>query len=134
MSVKVIKKCLLIIAGSVSLLLAIFGIFIPLLPTTPFLLLASFCYLRSSQRLYNWLINHRIFGTYIYNYLTYRAIDKKTRMGALIFLWASLSFSIFIVPNLHLRIFLITVGVGVSVHILTLKTMNRKIKYVAKQQ
>lgn len=134
MNVKAIKKYLLIFGGSVSLLLGILGIFLPVLPTTPFLLLTSFCFLRSSKRLYNWLINHRILGSYIYNYVTYRAINKNTRIGAMIFLWASLSFSIFVVPNLHLRIFLIVVGVGVSIHLFTLKTMNKRIECVAKQQ
>ncbi len=82
-----LKKYVYITIGSLSLILGIAGIFIPVLPTTPFLLLASYLYLRSSERMYNWLINHKIFGAYIYCYLTYKAIPKKTKVGTMIFLW-----------------------------------------------
>lgn len=126
MIILVAKKYLLIFAGSISLVLGIVGVFIPVLPTTPFLLLSSFCFLRSSKRLYNWLINHKLFGSYIYNYLTYRAINKNTRIGALIFLWLSLLVSIFFVSNLHMTIFLFAVGIGVSIHLFTLKTLNKE--------
>lgn len=60
MSIKSLKKYLLIIMGTISLILGTVGIFIPILPTTPFLLLASYCYIRSSKKLYNWLINHKV--------------------------------------------------------------------------
>lgn len=124
MIVKSIKKYVLIFIGSISLTLGIAGVFIPVLPTTPFLLISSFCYIHSSKRLYNWLINHKIFGEYIYNYMTYRAVKRSTKIGALIFLWLSLMISMLIVSNLHLRIFLFTVGVGVSIHLFTLKTLS----------
>lgn len=119
-----IKKYLLIFLGSASLTLGIIGVFIPVLPTTPFLLLASFCYLRSSKRLYNWLINHKIFGAYIYCYITYKAIPMKTKVGTLIFLWSTLIVSMILVPSLHIRIFLLVVGVGVTIHLLILKTLS----------
>ncbi|WP_242842536.1 YbaN family protein [Peptoclostridium acidaminophilum] len=119
-----IKKYLLIFLGSISVALGIAGVFIPLLPTTPFLLLASFCYLRSSERMYNWLINHRIFGTYIYCYLTYRAIPRKTKIGTLIFLWSTLIISMLLMPSLHIRIFLAAVGIGVTIHLKMLKTLS----------
>ena len=125
MIVKSIKKYVLIFIGSISLALGIVGVFIPVLPTTPFLLLSSFCYIHSSKRLYNWLINHKVFGEYIYNYITYRAVKQSTKIGALIFLWASLIISMTIASNLHLRIFLLAVGVGVSIHLLTLKTLRK---------
>ncbi len=120
-----IKKYLLIFLGSLSLVLGIIGIFLPLLPTTPFLLLASFCYVRSSEKLYNWLINHKIFGNYIYCYLTYKAIPRKTKIGAIIFLWSTLIISMILLSSLHLRIFLAAVGIGVTIHLLTLKTLSR---------
>ena len=73
-----IKKIIYIFIGSVSLVLGIIGAFFPVLPTTPFLLLAAFCYMRSSRRMYQWLIHNKIFGAYVYSYVTYRAIPKKT--------------------------------------------------------
>lgn len=99
-----IRKYLLIIAGSLSLALGIAGIFVPVLPTTPFLLLASFCYLRSSQRMYHWLMNHKILGPYIYNYVTYRAVKRNVKIGSLALLWLTLALSFFLVANLHVRL------------------------------
>lgn len=118
-----IIKYLLIFVGSISLVLGFIGIFLPILPTTPFLLLASFCFIRSSKPLYHWLINHKLFGTYIYNYITYRAVKRGTKIGALIFLWSTLSISILTISSLHLRILLVSVGVAVSIHLFTLKTL-----------
>jgi uncharacterized membrane protein YbaN (DUF454 family) len=120
-----IKKYLLIMLGTISLVLGFIGIFLPILPTTPFLLLSAFCYIRSSEKLYNWLINHKIFGKYIYNYMTYKAIPKKTKIIAISSLWATLTVSIIFMDNLHIRIFLILVGIGVSIHLLKLKTMDK---------
>lgn len=124
MIAKTLKKYLLIIAGSLSLGLGIIGIFIPVLPTTPFLLLSSFCYIRSSNKLYTWLIKHRIFGVYIYNYITYRAVKRNTKFGALIFLWLSLTSSILIINKLPIIILLVIIGIAVSTHILSLKTLE----------
>jgi len=117
------KKYLLIFLGSISLALGFIGIIIPVLPTTPFLLLTALCYLRSSERLYNWLIGHKVLGPYLYTYLTYRAITLKTKIGALVFLWLTLLISIALINILPVRIFLLLVGAGVSTHLLTLKTL-----------
>lgn len=121
--IQTVKKCLLICAGSLSLILGVIGAFLPVLPTTPFLLLSAYCYIRSSMKLYLWLINHRFFGNYIYNYLTYRAVTRSTKIGTLFFLWLTLSVSIYITANLHLTVFLVAVGIGVTIHLLVLKTM-----------
>ncbi len=123
--IKSLKKYLLIICGSLSVGLGIIGIFIPVLPTTPFFLFAVFCYLRSSKRLYEWLIHHKVFGSYIYNYITYKAVLKSTKIAALVFLWTGLTVSILIISNWYIRVFLIFVGIGVSVHITLLKTISK---------
>ncbi len=120
-----VKRYALIFTGSTSLALGVVGIFVPILPTTPFLILTSFCYLRSSNRLYNWVINHRIFGSFIDNYMNNRAVEMKAKIVSLIFLWTTLGVSIFIFPSLHLRIFLFAVGIGVTIHLLTLKTLKK---------
>ncbi|MGM0431894.1 MAG: YbaN family protein [Spirochaetota bacterium] len=121
-----VQRFLLVIAGSLSLILGIIGIILPLLPTTPFLLLASYCYLRSSKRLYLWLINHRLLGSYIYNYMHYRAVSMKAKVFALILLWATLLFSIWLIGKLYLGLLLGAVGIGVSIHLLTLKTLTNE--------
>ena len=118
------KRALLIAAGSVSVALAVVGIFLPLLPTVPFLLLAAFLYARSSERLYDWLMDHRVLGPYIYNYVTYRSVRLSVKVWTLILLWITLAVSILLLPNIYVRIFLLAVGCGVSIHVLALKTMK----------
>ena len=119
------KKYIFIALGSLSIALGVVGIFIPVLPTTPFLLLAVFFYLHSSKKLYRWLLQHRVFGTYIYNYITYKAVLKSTKIFAEIFLWSGLIISMILVNNWHIRALLLFVGVAVSMHILTLKTIEK---------
>lgn len=118
------KKCLFIILGTLSLLLGFVGILLPLLPTTPFLLLSSVCYLRGSKRAYRWLMTRKVIGTYLYNYLTYKAIPKSKKVAAIILLWATLFLSIMLIDHWPVRILLILVGIGVSIHLFSLKTIK----------
>jgi uncharacterized membrane protein YbaN (DUF454 family) len=124
MILKTTTKIVMMVLGSLALFLGIIGIMIPVLPTTPFLLLAAFFYLRSSENLYGWLINHKTFGSYIHNYMTYRAVKKSTKIGALITLWISLSISIVLVEKFWLKIFLFLIGTAVSIHLLKLRTLE----------
>ncbi|WP_027630585.1 YbaN family protein [Ruminiclostridium cellobioparum] len=119
-----IKKYILAGLGSIALALGIIGIFVPVLPTTPFLLLASFCYVRSSKRLHGWLMNHRVFGRYLENYITHRAVKRSVKIYALVCLWISMSVSIFVVKSIHLTVLLLLIGLGISIHLLKLKTIK----------
>ena len=74
----IMKRYLLIIGGFISLFLGILGIALPVLPTTPFLLLSATCFMNSSKTLYTWVINHKVFGSYIENYIKFRAISLKS--------------------------------------------------------
>ena len=121
-----VKKYLYIFGGSISLALGVIGIFLPVLPTTPFLLLAAFCYLRGSKKMYDWLLSHKVFGPYIYNYMTYKAVTRKTKKVILTTMWLILTISTILVPILHIRIFLLASGIGVTIHILTLKTIENE--------
>jgi uncharacterized membrane protein YbaN (DUF454 family) len=121
-----IKQYAFLVLGTLSLVIGMIGVVIPVLPTTPLLLMASFFYLRSSKRMYNWLITHKIFGSYIYCYVTYHAISPRTKVGALIFLWATLVFSMVVIPGLHIKLFLVVVGMAVTTHIILLKTLSPK--------
>ncbi len=123
MTKTLIGRILLIAAGTISVVLGFIGIIVPVLPTTPFLLLAAFCYMRSSLRLYNWLLNHRLFGPTVRNYLKYKAISKGTRRAAMIILWASLLLSIILVNKPQIRLLLLLVGLGVSWHLASLRTV-----------
>ncbi len=112
-----------VILGSVSLFLGILGIFLPLLPTTPFLLLSAFLYLRGSKRCYNWLINHKIFGPYILNYTEKKIIPLKTKIMALTIMWSSMSYCIlFLVDSYMLKTVLFLIAVGITWHILSFKS------------
>jgi uncharacterized membrane protein YbaN (DUF454 family) len=115
------------IAGTVSLVFAVVGLVLPLIPTTPFLLLTAACYCRSSERLYNWLINNKWFGEYIRNYREGKGIPLKTKIFALTFLWVTISISaLFLVPILIVQVVLLVVAIAVSIHILRLPTYRKK--------
>jgi len=119
------RKGLLALCGMVAVGLGAAGIFLPLLPTTPFLLLAAACFFRSSDRLHNWLINHRWFGRYIRQYREHKAISRQTKLATLILLWSTLAFSgLVVLDALWIRILLLAVGVGVTLHLLSMKTLN----------
>lgn len=78
------------VAGALAVLLGILGLFLPLLPTTPFLLLASWCFARGSERLHRWLLSHRVFGEYLRNFEAGRGIPLKAKIVATLMLWTSL--------------------------------------------
>lgn len=119
-----IKRYVYITLGSVFLLLGMVGVFIPVLPTTPFLLLTAFFYLRSSFRLYCWLVGHKVFGSYINDYMEHRAVKKRAKLAALVFLWFSMTVSIIVVPVIAVKWLLPIIGIAVSAHILSLKTLR----------
>ena len=114
---------LLIIAGIICVALGTLGIFLPLLPTTPFLLLAAACFARSSKRFYNWLINNKWFGEYIKNYSEGKGIPKKAKVSSIALLWITILISAyFFVDILFIRVILIIIAIGVSIIILKIKT------------
>lgn len=104
-----------------ALAIGVIGIVVPVLPTTPFLLLTSFCYLRGSRSLHNWLLNHRLFGPIIADYVTHRAISRRTKIVALTTLWFSLVLSMIMVQRLYLYGLLTTIGSIASIHILKIQ-------------
>jgi uncharacterized membrane protein YbaN (DUF454 family) len=112
-----LKRYLLIALGTLCLAIGIVGIFTPILPTTPFLLLAAFCYLRSSARFHRWLMNNRIFGGYIRSYTEGRGIPLKVKLFTISLLWVTIGISIWLVANVIVTAVLLVVAVGVSLHI-----------------
>jgi uncharacterized membrane protein YbaN (DUF454 family) len=123
-----ILRALLIVAGTISLIFAAIGVVIPLIPTTPLLLLAVACYCRSSERLYTWLINNRWFGEYIRNYREGKGIPLKTKVLAVTVLWATISVSVvFLAPILLVQVLLLAIAIAVSAHILRLPTHKKTV-------
>ena len=116
------------IIGVVVLGIGIIGIFVPLLPTTPFLLLAAACFVRSSERLYDWLIHHKWFGTYIRHYREHRAITLRAKIVTIAMLWSVIGYTAFgVVTTWGVRALLGVIAVGVTLHLLHLKTLTREM-------
>lgn len=119
------KRYTLIFIGTIFLGLGISGIFLPLLPTTPFLLLSAACYARGSQKLYTWLVSNKYFGVYIKNYREGKGIPLKIKVVSILFLWiAILSSTFFIVTIFFIQIVLLAIAIGVTIHILSIKTFH----------
>jgi uncharacterized protein len=106
------KRVLFIVSGFLSLILGVIGIFIPGLPTTPFLLLAAGLFIRSSPRLYNWLIKNRYLGRYILNYQRRKGMTERQKIYALSLMWVMIIVSAgFLVHPLVPRIVIVFAGV-----------------------
>lgn len=112
-------KFMLILAGTLSVILGVIGIFLPVLPTTPFLLLAAALYSKSSDKFYQWLISNRVFGDFIKNYREGRGVSLKARFISLASLWIVMgSTIIFALESGWLKIVLLAIAIAVSVHIM----------------
>ncbi|MBL4780716.1 MAG: YbaN family protein [Porticoccaceae bacterium] len=110
-------RVLLLGIGSLSVILGVVGIFLPILPTTPFLLLAAACYVRSSQRFYAWLVSHPVLSKYILAYLDGSGIPRKAKYYTLLTMWLTMGISAFIVPLWQVQILLLCTAVMVSTYI-----------------
>jgi uncharacterized membrane protein YbaN (DUF454 family) len=117
-------KYFLILFGIISLSLGILGIFLPVLPTTPFLLLSAALFARSSQRLYNWLLNHKVLGKYIRGFLEERAIPLHIKIISISVMWLTILCTICFAANgkLWLQLLLPAIAIGTTIHILSYKT------------
>jgi uncharacterized membrane protein YbaN (DUF454 family) len=99
-------------------------VFLPLLPTTPFLLLASACYVRSSERLHGWLMRNRLLGGYIRNFKERRGIPLRGRVVTVVLLWLPLLYSVYRLDLLWLELLLVLMGVTWSALILRMKAVK----------
>ncbi len=120
-------KIFLTILGLVSFALAVAGIFLPLLPTTPLLLLAAWCFVHSSPRLYEWLMQHPKFGPYIRNFRENKAIPLHVKVVSITLIWLTIGFCIFAVVDEHLwaQIAMFALATAISWHILSYKTLGK---------
>ncbi|MBU1488907.1 MAG: YbaN family protein [Gammaproteobacteria bacterium] len=113
----------LLAVGWLSVALGVIGIFVPVLPTTPFLLLAAACFVRSSRRFYLWLVEHPRLGPWIRDYLEGNGMPRKAKVYTLSLMWASIALSCYLVPMVWARAFMLCSAVLVSLYILRLKTL-----------
>ena len=118
-------KYLLIILGSISLALGVIGIFLPLLPTTPLLLLAAALYVRSSEKLYLWLINQKHLGSYIRNFREHKAIPLRAKIISITMVWITLTYcALAIADEVWLKAIFLVLAISVTWHILSYKTLK----------
>lgn len=113
---------LLIGVGWLAVALGFAGIFLPVMPTTPFLLLAAACFLRSSQRFYDWLTGHPRLGPYLIYYLDGQGMPYRAKLYTLLLMWTSMGMSAWLVSRTWVTLFMLLSGIGVSLYIARLPT------------
>jgi uncharacterized membrane protein YbaN (DUF454 family) len=117
----------LLALGWLCVALGVIGIFLPVLPTTPFLLLAAACFVRSSKRFYLWLVLHPRLGPWVRDYLEGQGIPLKAKVYSIVLMWLSITLSCYLVPLFWARAFMLTSAILVSIYILKQKTLpNRR--------
>lgn len=120
-------KIFLIVVGSISLALGVTGMFLPMLPTTPFLLLSAAAWVKASPSLYNWLLNHKVFGEYIRNYREQRAIPLRAKIVSVSMVLLTIGYCIFAVVDKWwwAQLLMALLAIGISWHILSFKTLKK---------
>ena len=122
-SISPLTKYLYLASGFILVIIGVIGIFLPILPTTIFLILASACFIRSSPQANEWLRNHKILGMYIKNYQDKSGLTLKSKMINIILLWVMISTSAFLFTELwYVRLLLFLIAAGVTIHLLMVKT------------
>jgi hypothetical protein len=112
--------------GSLSFATGVIGIFIPGLPTTPFLLLAASLFAKGSERLHHWLINHKVFGKYIREYRERKAIRLKYKVISISMMWTMIGISMFLIDNWIIRGIVAAAGVTGTIVLLRIPTYREK--------
>ena len=116
-------RALWLIAGTLSVFSGILGIFLPVLPTTPFMLLAAYCYSRSSPRCYQWLLTNRWFGAYVWNYREGRGMPLREKVLTIAALWLTIgATAIYALSAWWSRLLLLAIAGAVTIHLLRIKT------------
>ncbi len=119
-----VVRWLLIVVGFLSLALGVLGIFLPVLPTTPFLLLSAACFAKSSQKFYDWLLNNKWLGNYIKDYKSGLGISRKVKIAVISTLWITIIISVIFISKLLIQILLLIIAISVTIHIAKIKTKN----------
>ena len=121
-----LKKKIYICVGFLAVGLGIIGAFLPVMPTVPFLLVALFCFERSSKKYHDMILNNKYFGKVLRDYYEGRGLTTSVKIKAVLFLSCGMGFSVYrVVHNLYLRIMLVLIWAGVALHIILLKTKEK---------
>ena len=119
------KKAFYIILGTIALVIGFVGLFLPVIPTTPLVLLAAACYYRSSNRLHNWILRSKWFGETIENYQAGKGLTKITKIRAIVLMWVMITISVvYFVENFLIQLLLLGIAFAVSLYLIRLPTYN----------
>lgn len=118
------KRILYLTFGILCVAIGTIGIFFPILPTTPFLLLAAWLFSKSNEKFHDWLLNHPVHGQYIKDYLEKKAVKKSHRTKALILLWSGIALTIYLVGKPLVGIILASIATIVTLHLLRLRVLS----------
>lgn len=112
-------------AGTILVGIGILGMFLPILPTTVFFILAAWCFARSSQKFHYWLHNNRYFGKYLSDYMQNKGMTLRYKIFSILFLWTGILISVFFATEiLYIRILLLLISAGVTWHLLAIETSD----------
>ena len=118
-------RYLYLMSGVFLVTIGVIGIFLPILPTTIFLILASACFVKSSPQTNDWLRNHKILGAYIKNYQDKSGLTIKAKVFNVALLWIMiLSSAYFFTEELFIKLLLLAIAIGVTIHLLMVKTIK----------
>lgn len=119
-------RMLLVAIGWLAVILGVIGLFLPVMPTVPFLLLAVACFARSSERFHSWLVDHRHLGPLIRMYISGAGMPLRAKVSAVIMIWLSLLISAFLLVKLiWVRLLLIGIGACLTFYLLRLPTIDQ---------
>ena len=120
-------RVFLVVIGATSFVLGVVGIFVPMLPTTPFLLLSAAAWVKASPQLYEWLLRHKVFGEYIRNYREHRAIPLRVKITSVSLVWLTIGYCILRVVNewWWAQLLMGLLAAAISWHILSFKTLKK---------
>lgn len=118
---------ILFVVGIVSMILGVIGIILPVLPTTPFLLLSLWCFIRSSEKFYGFILENEYLGPYVKEYVEGDGISIEAKKKSIFMLWITISISAFLfVDKTFVRGIMFIVAISVTVYILSRKTAGVK--------
>lgn len=108
--------------GSLFVSIGIIGVIVPLLPTTPFLLLAAYSFNRGSDRMRKWFEKNKLINSYLSNYRDKKGIPLRAKINSIVILWVTIGISIYLVSNDYIRVVLVLVVIGVTFHLSRIPT------------
>lgn len=119
------KKVILMTLGSISLVLGFIGVFLPVIPTTPFVLVSLACFMNTSEKMHHFVMTNKHLGPYARAYANGEGIPKRAKLKAVFLIWITIGFSvIFVLDKLPLRLMLLIIATIVSTYIFTRPTVE----------